>query len=102
MEKRLFANAVPEIDRVALQDKLISFASNYKDLKKGLLENMNDNENDSDSLQSEKEYTEVPESSAKTTCCLKKDIAMKIKSNKDKTIDKIAESSVEMSTMLLL
>ena len=47
-------------------------------------------------------YTEVPESSAKTTCCLKEDIAMKIKSNKDKTIDKIAESSVEMSVMLLL
>ena len=101
MELRLFTNAVPEIDRVALQDELISFASNYKNLKKGLLENMNDNENDSDSLQS-KEYTEVPESSAKTACCLKKDIAMKIKSNKDKTIDKIAESSVEMSTMLSL
>ena len=101
MELRLFANAVPEIDRVALQDELISFASNYKDLKKGLLENMNDNENDSDSLQSE-EFTEVPESSAKTACCLKKDITMKIKSNKNKTIDEIAESSVEMSTMLSL
>ena len=56
---------------MALLNELISFASSYKDLKKGLLENMNDNENDSDSLQSEKEYTEVPESSAKTTCCLK-------------------------------
>ena len=63
---------------------------------------MNDNKNDSDSLESEKEYTEVPESFAKTTCCLKKDIAMKIKSNKDKIIDKIAESSAEMSTILLL
>jgi len=52
--------------RVALQDELISFASSYKDLKKGLLENMNDN--DSDSLESEKEYTEVAEASAKTTC----------------------------------
>ena len=102
MELRLFTNAVPEIDRVALLNELISFASSYKDLKKGLLENMNDNENDSDSLQSEKEYTEVPKSSAKTACCLKENIAMKIKSNKDKTIDKIAESSVEMSIMLLL
>ena len=102
MELRLFTNAVPEIDRVALLNELISFASSYKDLKKGLLENMNNNENDSDSLQSEKEYTEVPESSAKTTCCLKEDIAMKIKSNKDKTIDKIAESSVEMNVTLLL
>ena len=102
MELSLFANAVPEIGRVALQDELISFASSYKDLKKGLIENMNDKENESDSLESEKEYTEVPESSAKTTCCLKKDIAMKIKSNKDKNIDKIAESFAEMSTMLLL
>jgi len=31
-----------------------------------------------------------------------KDIAMKIKSNKEKIIDEIAESSAEMSTMLLL
>jgi len=53
---------------VALQDELISFASSYKDLKKGLLENMNDNKNDSDSLESEEEYAEVAESSAKTTC----------------------------------
>ena len=102
MELRLFTNTVPEIDRVALLNELILFASSYKDLKKGLLENMNNNKNDSDSLQSEKEYTEVPESSAKTACCLKEDIAMKIKSNKDKTIDKIAECSVEMSIMLLL
>ena len=102
MELRLFTNAVPKVDRVALLNELISFASSYKDLKKGLLENMNDNENDSDSLQSEKEYAEVPESSAKTTCCLKENIAMKIKSNKDKIIDKIAESYVETSIMLLL
>ena len=33
---------------------------------------------------------------------IEKDIALKIKSNKDKIIDKIAESSAEMSTMLLL
>jgi len=33
---------------------------------------------------------------------IEKDIAMKIKSNKDEIIHKIAESSVEMSTMLLL
>jgi len=33
---------------------------------------------------------------------IEKDIAIKIKSNKDKIIDKIAESSVEMSTMLSL
>ena len=46
VELSLIANTVSEIDRVALEDKLISFASNYKDLKKGLLENMNDNEND--------------------------------------------------------
>jgi len=31
-----------------------------------------------------------------------KDITTKIKSNKDKITDKIAESSAEMSTMLLL
>ena len=58
MELRLFTNAAPEIDRVALLNELISFASSYKDLKKELLENMNDNENDLDSLQSEKEYSE--------------------------------------------
>lgn len=171
IELGLIANAIPEIDIVALQDELISFASSYKDLKKGLLENINDNENDSDSLDSEEEDTNVTQSSAKTTCknCLscafkllseyrlcaaayenlyaaykfivilsitqctcercfsklrllkkrlrssltqnnleslmliaiEKDIAMKIKSNKDKIIDKIAESSTEMSTMLL-
>ena len=64
----MIAYAVSEIDKVALQDELISFALSYKDLKKGLLENMNDNENDSDSLESEGEYTEVTESSAKTIC----------------------------------
>ena len=62
----MIVNAVPEIDRVVLQDKLVSFASSYKDLKKGLLENKNDNENDSERLESEEEYTEVPESSEKT------------------------------------
>jgi len=67
-ELSLIANAVPEIDRVALQDELISFASSYKDPEEGLRENMNDNENDSDSLESEEEYTEVAETSAKTTC----------------------------------
>ena len=67
-ELSLIANAVPEIDRVVLQDELVSFASSYKELKKGLLENRNDNENDSDRLESEEEYTEVPESSEKTTC----------------------------------
>ena len=102
MEQSLFANAIPEIDRVALQDELLSFTSSYKNLKKRLLENINNNENDSDSLESEKEYTEVSESSARTTCCLKKNIAIKIKSSKDKIIDKIAKSSAEMSTMLLL
>ena len=64
----LIANAVPEIDRVILQDELISFASSYKDLKKGLLENMNDNKNHSGRLESAEEFTEVPESSEKTTC----------------------------------
>ena len=64
VELSLIANAVSEIDTVALQDELISFASSYKDPKKGLLENMNDNENDSDSLESEVEYTEIAESSA--------------------------------------
>jgi len=34
VELSLAANAVPEVDRVALQDELISFASSYKDLKK--------------------------------------------------------------------
>jgi len=134
---------------------------------------MNNNENDSDSMGSEEEYTEVAESSAKTTCkncslscaftllseyrlcaaayenlyavynfivtlsvtqctceicfskqrllktrlmtsftqnnleslmliAIEKDIAMKIKSNKDTIIDKTADSSAEMSTMLLL
>jgi len=33
---------------------------------------------------------------------IEKDIAMKIKSNKNRIIDKIAESSAEMRTMLLL
>jgi len=33
---------------------------------------------------------------------IEKDVAMKIKSNKDKLIDEIAESSAEMSTMILL
>ena len=33
---------------------------------------------------------------------IEKDIAMKIIPNKDKIIDKIAESSAEISTMLLL
>ena len=33
---------------------------------------------------------------------IKKDIAMKIKSNKNKIIDKIAEFTAEMITMLLL
>jgi len=173
VELGLIANAVPEIDRVARQGDLISFALSYKDLNKGLLENMNDIENDSDSLESEEEYTEVAESSAKTTCkncslscaftliseyrlcaaayenlyapykfivtlsvtqctcetcfskqrllktrlrtsltqnnleslmlvAIEKDIAMKIKSNKDKIIDKTAESSADMSTMSLL
>ena len=60
--------AVPEIDRVAVQDELISFESSYEDLKKGLLENMNGDENDSDSLESEEEHTEVAESSSKTSC----------------------------------
>ena len=55
-ELSLIVNAVPDIDRMALQDELISFASSYKDLKKGLLENMNDNENDSYSLESDEEY----------------------------------------------
>ena len=55
MELILIVNAVPEIDRVALQDELISFASSYKDLKKRLLEKMNDNENDSDRLDSEED-----------------------------------------------
>jgi len=50
---------------VALQDELISFAASYKDLKKGLLENVNDNETDSESLESEEEYTEVAESQAR-------------------------------------
>jgi len=67
VELSLIVNAIPEIDRVALQDELISFASSYKDLKKCLVENMNGNENYSDSLESEEEYTEVAESSAKTT-----------------------------------
>ena len=67
MELSLIATVIPEIDSVALQDELISFASSYKDLKNGLLENMNDNENDSDRLES-KEYTDVAESSEKTTC----------------------------------
>ena len=64
----LIANAVPEIDRVVLQGELVSFALGYKDLKKGLLENMNGNENNSDRLESEKECTEVAELSEKTTC----------------------------------
>ena len=64
----LIANAVPEIDRVAQQEELISFPSSYKDLKKGLLENMNDNESDSDSLESEENFPEVAETSAKTIC----------------------------------
>ena len=68
VELSLIANAVPEIDRLVLQDELVSFASSYKDLKKGLLENMNDNKNDLDRLKSEEEYTEVAESSEKTTC----------------------------------
>ena len=68
MELSLIVNSVSEIDKVALQDDLISLGSSYKDLKKGLLNNLNDNENDSDSLESEGEYTEVVESSAKTTC----------------------------------
>ena len=68
LELSLIANAVPEIDSVAIQKELISFASSYKDLKKGLLESMNDNEHDSDSLALEQEYTEVAESSAKTIC----------------------------------
>jgi len=67
-ELGLIANAVPEIDRVALQDELISFTSSYKELKKGLLKSMNDSENDSGSLESEEEYTKVDESSAKKTC----------------------------------
>ena len=50
VELGLIATIVPEIDKVALQNELISFASTYKDLKKGLQENMNKNENDSDRL----------------------------------------------------
>ena len=46
VELSLIANAVSEIDRVVQQDELISFASNYKDIRKGLLENMNDNDSD--------------------------------------------------------
>jgi len=57
VELSLIANAVPEIDRVAQQDEGIFFASSYKDLKKGLLENMNDHESDSDSLESGGVYT---------------------------------------------
>ena len=68
VEISLIANAVPEIERVVLQDELVSFASSYKDLKKGLQKNMNDNENDSDRLESEKKGTEVDESSEQTTC----------------------------------
>ena len=48
LELSLSTNTVLKIDRVALQDELISFALSYKDLKKGLLENMNNNTNDSD------------------------------------------------------
>ena len=68
VELILIANAVQEIDKVALQNKLISLASSYKDLKKGLLENINGNANDSDRLKSEEEYAEVAESSEKKTC----------------------------------
>ena len=53
---------------MTLQDKLISFASIYKDMKKGLLENMNNKANNLNRLKSEEEYTKVAESSAKTTC----------------------------------
>ena len=63
VELSLIATTVPEIDKVALQDKLISFALSFKDLKKGLLENMNDNAKDSDRLESQEEYTEVAKSS---------------------------------------
>ena len=70
VELSLIANAVPEIYKSGTrgQDELVSFTSSYKNLKKGLLENMNDNENDSASLESEAEYTEIAESYAKTTC----------------------------------
>ena len=64
----MIATTVPEIDKVALQNELISFVLTYKDLKKGLQENMNKNENDSNRLQSEEKYTEVVELSQKTTC----------------------------------
>ena len=50
IELSLITNAIPEIDRVVLQDELVSFVPSYKGLKKGLLESMNDNENDSDRL----------------------------------------------------
>ena len=53
MELSLIVNSVSEIDKVALQDDLISLGSSYKDLKKGLLNNLNDNENDLDCLESE-------------------------------------------------
>ena len=137
-------NAVSEIDIVALQDELISFASSNKDPKKGLLENMNDNENDSNSLELNREYTEVGYENlyaaykfivilSITQCtwercfsklrllktrlrssltqnnleslmliAFEKDIARKIKSNKDEIIDKVAGFSPEISTMLLL
>ena len=67
VELSLIANALPEIDRMARQDELISFASSYKDMKKRLLENMNDSANDSDRLESEEEYAEVAELSEKKT-----------------------------------
>ena len=59
VELSFIANAISKIDRVALQDELVLFTSSYKDLKKELLENMNDSANDSDRLELEKDYTKV-------------------------------------------
>ena len=59
VELSFIANAISKIDRVALQDELILFTLSYKDLKKELLENMNDSANDSDRLELEKDYTKV-------------------------------------------
>ena len=59
VELSFIANSISKIDRVALQDELILFTLSYKDLKKELLENMNDSANDSDRLELEKDHTKV-------------------------------------------
>lgn len=69
VDLRIITSAIPEIDTLALREELLSFASIYKHLKQGLLENSDNSEDESDDLESDDENTKVAESSVKKTAC---------------------------------